>query len=97
MKSIIQTDKTYCYICKQTGNRLEEHHIFHGNGIRRKSEKYGLKCYLCANKCHKYGEFAVHNNIEYDLKLKQHAQKKAMKYYKWTTDDFIKIIGKNYI
>jgi hypothetical protein len=51
MKSIIQLNKNYCYICReQTGyiverRGLEEHHIF-GGPNRKLSEKYGLKVYL---------------------------------------------------
>jgi hypothetical protein len=39
----------------------------------------------------------VHFNRELDLALKQAAQKKAMAHYGWTTEDFIKIMGKNYL
>jgi hypothetical protein len=39
----------------------------------------------------------VHFNSELDLALKQAAQKKAMEHYGWTTEDFIKIMGKIYL
>lgn len=100
-KSILQTDKEHCYLCKRNSHAdyfgLDEHHVFGGKGIRPISEKYGLKVYLCHNDCHEYGENAVHRNAEVDLMLKQKAQRKAMKYYGWSVEDFIDIFGKNYL
>ena len=96
--SIIQADITRCFICGQNGanDRLEIHHVFNG-AYRKKSEEYGLKVALCGNKCHRNGEKAPHRNAVVDKKLKALAQKKAMKYYGWTTSDFIGLFGKNYI
>ena len=95
MKSIIQPNKTHCYICKGNGGYwgLDEHHVF-GQANRKLSEKYGLKVYLCHIECHLEG---VHNNSELDHKLKAHVQKKAMKHYNWSVEDFISIFGKNYL
>ena len=47
MESIIQKDKTKCFICGMNSNLepLDCHHCF-GNAYRNKSEKYGLKVYL---------------------------------------------------
>lgn len=100
-KSIMQTDKEHCYLCGKNSRAdyfgLDEHHIFGGYGIRPLSEKYGLKVYLCHNSCHEFGENAVHQNAEVDRALKQKAQKKAMKVYGWSIEDFIKIFGRNYL
>lgn len=96
-KSIIQTDETRCYICGKNAQAdywgLDEHHVFSGAN-RKKSERYGLKVYLCHNSCHLYG---VHKNAELTRQLRADVQKKAMEHYGWTTQDFIKIFGKNYI
>lgn len=102
MKSIMQENKGYCYICaKIYGNAnarrdLAEHHIFEGNGRRKLSEKYGLKVYLCPEH-HLFGEDAVHKlpNQGYDLLLKQIGQARFQQVHKDL--DFIAIFGKNYL
>jgi hypothetical protein len=93
-KSILQTQKE-CYLCGG-GNTLDEHHIF-GAANRKKSEKYGLKVYLCHHSCHIFGKNSVHQNSEINSTLKAEAQKKAMEYYGWSVDDFRNIFGKNYL
>lgn len=93
-KSIIQSEKE-CYITGSSYN-LHEHHIIYGNGLRKLSEKYGLKVWLRAD-WHNMSDYGVHFNKALDLKLKQMAQKKAMKYYGWSVEDFIEIFGKSYI
>lgn len=94
MKSIIQNKKV-CYVCGTT-TWLEEHHIFEGTANRKLSEKYGLKIYLC----HRH-HTEVPDGIHFDKWLrdrtKQEAQKIFMEHYDKTTEDFIKIFGKNYI
>lgn len=94
MRSIIQSEKE-CYITGCTFN-LHEHHIFFGRGLRKLSEKYGLKIYLRAD-YHNLADYGVHFNKELDLQIKEMAQRKAMEYYGWTKEDFIRIFGKNYI
>lgn len=98
MESIIQKDKTRCFICKQNpcGDPLDKHHIF-GGALRSKSEKYGLTVYIHHNKCHIFGEKAVHRNAEISNRLKAIAQKKAMDQYGWTKDEFRKEFYKNYL
>lgn len=59
--------KQECYICGKIG--AEEHHVFGGNGRREKSEKHGMKIYLC-NKHHNGGGSSVHQNYMMGLKLK---------------------------
>lgn len=98
-KSIIQKDKTHCFICERNGSiePLERHHVFFGTAKRELSEKYGLTVYICANSCHKSGKFSVHKNSELNRVLQAKAQRIAMNYYKWSVDDFIHIFGKSYI
>jgi hypothetical protein len=97
-ESIIQKDKTKCFICKQNpcGDPLDKHHIF-GAALRSKSERYGLTVYIHHSKCHIFGKVSVHHNAELDRALKAKTQKIAMAHYGWTTEEFIKIFGKNYI
>ena len=101
MDSIIQKHKDICFICGRNASAdfcgLEEHHVFEGRGRRNISEKYGLKVYICGNRCHRNGENSVHKNNEINRALKKVVQKRAMKHYGWTTEQFIEKIGKNYI
>lgn len=94
MQSILQKHK-YCLIC-QTEQNLHLHHVFYGTGRRKISDKYGLTVWLCANH-HNMSDYGVHTCTEVDKKVKQWAQKKAMKHYAWSREDFIKIVGKNYL
>lgn len=97
MKSIIQKDKDHCYICGRNSRAdywgLDEHHVFMGAN-RKNSEKYGLKVYICHDKCHLSG---VHKNAELCRKLQRKVQRIAMKHYGWSTEDFISIFHKNYL
>lgn len=65
-----------------------------GMANRKKSEKYGCWCYLCA-KHHNMSNEGVHYNKALDSKLKKYAQKKFMEVYPEL--DFLKIFGRNYI
>lgn len=98
-KSIIQADRDHCFLCGGNGGYwgLDEHHVFFGFANKKLSEKYGLKVYLCHESCHETGEKAVHNNAEVDRSLKAKVQKIAMRHYGWSIEDFIRIIGRNYI
>ena len=99
MKSILQKDKTSCYLCGGRGTSLDPldvHHVFFG-ALRSKSDKYGLTVYLHHNKCHIFGRDAVHVNRATDLAIKKSAQIAAMKKYRWTEQDFINQFYKNYI
>lgn len=98
MKSILQKNTDKCFICKQNpnGDPLDKHHVFCG-ALRDKSEKYGLTVYLHHNKCHIFGKNAVHVNAEVNRQLQEYAQKKAMRHYGWTVEDFRREFYKNYI
>lgn len=97
VESIIQKDKTHCFLCGMNTNLepLDCHHVF-GGPNRNKSEKYGLKVYIHHNKCHIFGKDSVHKNAQVDKALKEVVQIKAMQYYGWSVEDFIRIFGKNY-
>lgn len=91
-KSIIQTVKR-CAVCHATLD-LHRHHIFAGSD-RALSEKYGLIVWLCARH-HNMSSEGVHNNIALDRKLKAIAQRRAMKHYGWSVEDWLKIFRRNY-
>jgi hypothetical protein len=96
MDSIIQKDTSKCFIC---GSRhwLEFHHIWGGcKAIRDKSEKYGLVVRLC-HYCHNEPPNGVHQNREIRRKLQSFAQKKAMKHYGWSVEDFRREFYKSYL
>jgi hypothetical protein len=98
MESIIQKDRECCFLCGMNANLepLDEHHVYFGP-YRKKSEKYGLKVYLHHNKCHIFGVRSVHQNAKVDKAIKRVVQKRAMKHYGWTIEQFREIFGKNYI
>lgn len=83
-----------CYMCGCWKN-IEEHHIFFGTGLRSISEENGLKVHLCME-CHRTGPNAVHNCKEVNLYFKKIAQQ-AYESQKGSREDFIKLIGKNYL
>lgn len=87
-----------CWLCGANGasDPLDRHHIF-GGPFRKKSEKYGLTVYLCHSNCHIFGPMAAHQNKETMNMLHQYGQRRAMKENGWTTEDFIREFGKNYI
>ena len=93
MKSILQ-DRKESYISGSTYN-LEEHHIFFGTANRKVSEKNGLKVWLTSGE-HR-GTYGVHGKFgrDLDIKLKQDAQRKYEETH--TREEFIKLIGKNYL
>jgi len=93
LKSVLQDTKE-CYFCHST-YYLENHHIFFGDPNRKKSEKRGLKVWLCHNH-HRNGPYAVHKNRESNLQLKEMAQT----YYEQnigTREQFIVEFGKSYL
>lgn len=91
MKSIISEEKR-CYLCGSTVG-LEMHHIFF-SALRPASDKYGLKCWLCAFH-HRDNKHGVHGNRELDLKLKRKAQE--IFEAKYSHEKYMKIFGRNYL
>lgn len=92
--SILQNEKA-CYITGQRNN-LHKHHIFFGYANRKISEEQGFWVYL-AGWLHNQSAEGVHgkNGHELDLLLKRHAQAKYEETH--TREEFIKLIGKNYL
>lgn len=91
-KSIMQTEKE-CYITGSTSN-LHLHHIYPGLGFRKASDKHGFTVWLRAD-WHNMADYGVHFNKELDLRLKQECQRKFEETH--TREEFMKIIGKNYL
>lgn len=87
-----------CWLCGRNGagDPLELHHIFPGP-LRKKSDKYGLTVWLCGDRCHRNGPASAHRSRETALLLKRYGQTKAMQENGWTTADFIREFGKNYL
>lgn len=83
-----------CYICGST-QWIEKHHVF-GGANRKLSEKYGLTVDLC-HYHHNEPPDGVHFNKEIREHLQADIQRAAMERYGWTTEDFIKIFGRNYL
>lgn len=90
-KSILQSSK-YCWVCRAL-YPLHYHHIYGGRN-RRVSDENGFGVYLCFD--HHVGEHGVHNNPRADMALKKTCQ---MVYERdhGTREDFLKLIGKNYL
>lgn len=91
MKSILQDEKV-CYISGATTN-LHKHHVYEAYN-RKNSEKYGFYVYLRAD-LHNLSSNGVHFNRELDLELKRLCQAKFEESH--TREEFLKIIGKNYL
>ena len=70
------------------------HHVFGGSGRRTISEKHGFIIPL-TNDEHNMSDNGIHFNKEMDLKIKKLCQKKYEETH--SREEFIKLIGKNYI
>lgn len=91
MAKSILTNKKECFICKTTFN-LEEHHIFKG-ALRKTSERYGLKVWLCHE--HHQGKEGVHGKNRWlDCYLKKLAQERFEIVY--PDLDFMELFHKRY-
>lgn len=93
-KSIISNEPR-CLICNTTLN-LHRHHIFYGTANRKKSEKHGCWCFLCAIH-HNMSPHSVHLDHELDLKVKQMTQRTLERDHGWTREKFIEEFGKSYL
>lgn len=92
MHSILQNEER-CFICGSY-DWIEKHHVFGGNPNRRISEENGLWVYLC-HWCHNEPPNGVHHNRAVDLWLKKLTQQTYERHH--TRDEFIALIGKNYL
>lgn len=97
--SIIQKHKE-CYICRAkyyecNVKDLELHHIVYGRGRRIEvSDKNGFVVWLCSFH-HKDSRYGVHHNAKYSLTLKRICQ--TIYEEKHSREDWIKLVGKNYL
>lgn len=92
--SILQTDKE-CYITGRRDN-LHKHHIYFGNPLRRISDDNGFWVWL-TGVAHNQSDYGVHGKYgrNLDLELKIACQKKYEETH--TRQEFMALIGKNYI
>lgn len=93
-KSIIQPDKSECFLCafegKPSPEYLEKHHFMHGTANRRLAERHGLWGYLC-----KDHHTRLHDKGENDLFLMQVAQGRFEVLH--SHEEWMEIFGKNYL
>lgn len=90
-RSILTDNLDVCFVC---GRRREEiHHIYYGSGRRPISDKNGFIVPLCS--AHHRGIHGVHFNKKLDLAIKRLCQKEFEK--TGTREDFLKLIGRNYL
>jgi hypothetical protein len=92
--SILQNTKK-CYV---TGSviDLQCHHIYYGFGNRKISDKNGFWVWLTGIYHNQDKELGVHfDNKELDLKLKCECQRKYEETH--SREEFMKLIGKNYL
>lgn len=92
--SILQSEK-YCYVTGDTYN-LQLHHIYGGNGRRSLCDLYGFWCFLRGD-YHNQASYGVHEKDGHalDLQLKRDCQRKFEETH--TREEFMKIIGRNYL
>ena len=83
-----------CFLCGRYAP-LERHHVF-GGARRKKAEKYGLVVELC-HSCHNEPPHGAHFDKDTALYLHQWGQRKVMLEQGWSTHDFIREFGKNYL
>lgn len=77
--------KGYCQYCGQYSERLDPHEIYGGSN-RKRSIINGFVILLCRN---------CHNNEKIILDIRKKTQKKYEKNH--TREEFIELIGKNYL
>lgn len=92
--SILQ-DGDCCFLCGRRDRKLDRHEVFFG-AYRAKSKRLGLWVLLCHEGCHE-GREGAQENPELRLMLKRYGQQRAMTVYGWSTEDFIREFGKNYL
>ena len=85
----IQVNKDMCFLC---GCRsTDTHHIFNGNGLRKKSDEDGLVVYLCRN---------CHNRVHTDYAIRHALKQLGQGWYEnnlGSREEFIKRYRKNYL
>jgi len=91
--SILQ-DVKECYITSRIDN-LHPHHIFFGTGNRKVSDNNGFWVWLTGEYHNQNSRIDVHHNKKLNLKLKRECQARYEETH--SREDFIKLIGKNYL
>lgn len=93
--SVLQYDLSTCFVTGSTNVAI--HHVFPGNGRRKKCERYGFVVAL-EPRYHNMSNYSVHAvpNEGLDLQLKQLAQKYFEAHY-GTRDQFINEFGRSYL
>lgn len=93
--SVLQYDLSTCFVTGSTNVAI--HHVFPGNGRRKKCERYGFVVAL-EPRYHNMSNYSVHAvpNEGLDLQLKQLAQKYFEEHY-GTRDQFINEFGRSYL
>lgn len=93
--SVLQGDLSTCFVTGSTNVVI--HHVFPGNGRRKKCERYGFVVAL-EPRYHNMSNYSVHAvpNEGLDLQLKQLAQKYFEAHY-GTRDQFINEFGRSYL
>ena len=94
-QKIIMQDVRECWVCGCVSS-LESHHCFQGAN-RSKSEKYGLKVWLC-NRHHNQnipGDPGIHFNPQLRRSLQQEAQRKFEEEY--SRETFFLEFGRSYL
>lgn len=89
--SLLQTDHTVCFRCGTSVGKLDRHEIYPSSN-RQKSKRLGLWVTLC-RRCHE----DAHGYNSVMIALKQAGQSAAMHTYGWSTEEFIRQIGRNYL
>lgn len=74
------------------------HEVFFGTANRKKSIQFRLYVFIKPED-HNMSALGVHGRYggEFNIHLKQVAQKAAMTVYGWNEKDFIKVFGRSYI
>ena len=93
-KSIISNERV-CHFCGTTLD-LHKHHVFHGQGRRKTSEREGCWCYLCAAH-HNMSPNSVHLDKMLDFGLMRECQRRWMEVNDATAEDFIRVFGASYL
>lgn len=91
--SIVQADIEHCFLCGNSSGKLDRHEVWGGSN-RQKSKALGLWVVLCHEPCHLSLAHGDRKTMDY---LHQTGQRAAMEKLGLSTEEFIKLIGRNYL
>jgi len=97
VQQIIMQSGKFCWVCGGAPEYgLESHHIF-GGANRKKSEKYGLKIWLCHN--HHNENIPNDPGIHFNPRIMDFVQRKAQRGFEeiYSRELFVKEFGRNYL